>query len=64
MNSISQGEGFSMMELMSCMGPWMAKIEELKAADRMIPLSEETIALMNDVVLQYHNERKANATPL
>ena len=33
MNSVSEGEGFTMAEMMSVFGPWMAKFEALKAAD-------------------------------
>ena len=33
MNGISEGDGFTMAEMMSVFGPWMAKFEELKAAD-------------------------------
>ena len=32
-NSISEGEGFTMEQMRSIMAPWIAKFEELKAAD-------------------------------
>ena len=32
-NSVSEGDGLVLMELYTCFGPWMAKFEELKAAD-------------------------------
>ena len=33
MNGISEGDGFTMPEMMTVFGPWMAKFEALKAAD-------------------------------
>ena len=33
MNSISEGDGFTMADMWTIFGPWMAKFEELKAAD-------------------------------
>ena len=33
LNSVGEGEGYSKEEMQACMGPWMAKFEELKAAD-------------------------------
>ena len=33
MNGVSEGDGFTMAEMMQVFGPWMAKFEELKAAD-------------------------------
>ena len=32
-NSIGDGDGFTMQQMRSIMGPWLAKFEELKAAD-------------------------------
>ena len=32
-NAMGEGEGFTMAEMMMMWGPWMAKFEELKAAD-------------------------------
>ena len=33
LNSISEGEGYTFAEARAIMAPWMAKFEELKAAD-------------------------------
>ena len=33
-NMISEGDGVTMAEMFMVMGPWMAKFEELKAADQ------------------------------
>ena len=33
MNSVSAEDGFTMSEMQQCMGPWMAKMTELKNAD-------------------------------
>ena len=32
-NSVSEGDGYSMSDFRACMGPWMAKFEACKAAD-------------------------------
>ena len=33
LNQMSEGDGFSMTDMMKTWGPWMAKFEELKAAE-------------------------------
>ena len=35
LNKISEGDGFTMPDMMRTWGPWMAKFEELKAANNL-----------------------------